>query len=100
MNFKRGRLTMSWTEIIKIQTTDSRSNRACLDYLAAFRQGVSSDLGCCLHIYMDAGFSSQVMVRVVWASPCPSGLSSRLAEVLIHELKSFGLVDHSSWNPK
>jgi|GEM_PF-3453296 len=90
---------MTWTEIIKVQTNDRQVSQACLDYLAEFRREKTLVGRCRIQLYVDAGFSSQVMVRVVWDSLCPSGLTSHLAEVLIHELKAFGLVDHSSWKP-
>lgn len=88
---------MSWIEIIKVQTAGRQAAEGCRNYLKALEQESDGDHGAEIRIYTHAAFSEQHMVWLKWNSAHPEMPLSKVSGVLIHELKQFGLVDHSSW---
>lgn len=88
---------MSWIEIIKVQTAGRQTAEGCRSYLETLKQENPSDAGAEIRIYTHAVFSQQHMIRLKWHSEHPEMPSSKVSGVLIHELKQFGLVDHSIW---
>lgn len=88
---------MSWIETIKVQTSGRKTDRDCLDYLTALEQEIAGTLDATIRSYTHAAFPEQHMVWLKWHSTCPGISQSHLSEVVIHELKQFGLVDHSAW---
>lgn len=88
---------MSWVEIIKVQTVDSRIAEACLNYLKDLEQEITMKYDVTFKLYSHAAFSEQHMVWLEWNSAHPAIPLSKVSEVLVHKLKQFGLVNHSTW---
>lgn len=88
---------MSWIEIIKVQTAERQAAEACWNFLNAFEHESAEYISAEISIYSHAAFSLHQLIHLHWHSEHPVMPSSKVSEMLIHELKQFGLVDHSIW---
>jgi hypothetical protein len=94
---KTEQLYMSWIEMIKVQTAGRQAAEGCRNYLKALKYESMDDHGSEIRIYTHAAFPELQMIRLKWHSAHPEMPFSKISGVIIHELKQFGLVDHSIW---
>lgn len=88
---------MKWIEIIKVQTAGSKASKACRNYLEQIEL-VQDETGPEeIMRYQNASISGFHLVMLHWTMDFSSLSISHQAQLLIGELKHFGMVDHSVW---
>jgi len=88
---------MKWMEIIKVQTVSQKASGACRDYLEQVESVQNISGLATIRRYRHATVEGCQVVVLAWTSDPVNVSGSRLAQSFIHEMKRFGMVDHSVW---
>ena len=88
---------MKWIEIIKLRIAES--NRAPLPHqLAEIISGINSEGGLAeIKLCRHAIVESDLSIHLYWESERPAPQGSAAGLILMHMLKTFGLISHSVW---
>ena len=88
---------MNWMEIIKVQTAGCEASKKCRDYLEQYKPGRDGSGPTAIKRYDNATIAGWHAIVLTWTTDSPKLPGSGMARALIHELKQFGMVDHSVW---
>ena len=84
-------------EMIKVQTAGSEAYKACEDYLTRFEAEQDPSGPAEIRRYHNAAVECCYAIVLKWPLDHPEVQGSNLAQHLIHDLRHFGMVNHSVW---